>query len=167
VKDDIGTADQPELFGPLALAAEATLADVLGHPIRFANVERLSEAGRRNLILRLRCLNATAGDGPANYIIKKVETEQHSPQFYGGNRDLGFIVLEDLGHHRSLVDPLLHAAAASAEKALFRYSACLGKLHADTIDRQPCCRLCLGFAWPASSPEPLCFGRLARSRTRR
>ena len=133
MKDDAGTADQSEPFGPLVHAAEATLADVLGHPIRFANSDshNLADAGAWD---RQRFLSDWAG---SQFLSGLGSAAQHSPQFYGGNRDLGFIVLEDLGHHRSLIDPLLHEAAASAEKALFRYSACLGKLLADTIGKLP------------------------------
>ncbi|MEZ4859976.1 MAG: phosphotransferase [Caldilineaceae bacterium] len=60
----------------------------------------------------------------------------HGPHFYGGDRALGFIILEDLGRdHRSLVEPLLHEDAASAERALLKYITRLGQLHADTIGR--------------------------------
>jgi phosphotransferase family enzyme len=160
--DDSSSADKPETFDSLVIAAERILSDVFGSQIRFTNVERLSESGRRNLILR--CLSSPISDLPSSYIIKKVESDSydpedadswdsqrffsdwigsqflsalggeanHGPQFYGGNRELGFIILEDLGHHRSLVEPLLHEDAISAEKSLFRYSTRLGKLHADT-----------------------------------
>jgi len=60
----------------------------------------------------------------------------HSPRFYGGDRQLGFIILEDLGEgHHSLVEPLLEGDAASAEAALIRYMTRLGKLHADTTGK--------------------------------
>ena len=163
--DDSCRADKPETFDSLAIAAERMLSDVFGSQIRLTSVERLSEPGRRNLILR--CLSSPISDFPSRYIIKKVESDSyhpedpdswdsqrffsdwvgsqflsvlggganHGPRFYGGNRELGFIILEDLGHHRSLVEPLLHEDAISAEKSLFRYSARLGKLHADTVNQ--------------------------------
>lgn len=60
----------------------------------------------------------------------------HGPRFYGGNRELGFIILEDLGEkQQSLVEPLLEGDAASAEAALLRYITRLGKMHADTVGR--------------------------------
>jgi hypothetical protein len=59
----------------------------------------------------------------------------HSPRFYGGDRELGFFILEDLGPHRSLVEPLLEEDAASATRALLHYAARLGRLHAETIGR--------------------------------
>lgn len=163
--DHSSKADAPETFDSLLRAAERILSDASGHPIHFTYVERLSEVGRRNLILR--CLCFPTGELPSRYIIKKVEADSyhpedsgswdtqrffndwvgseflsafgskanHAPRFYGGHRELGFIILQDLGHHRSLVEPLLHEDADSAEQALLRYSARLGQLHADTIDQ--------------------------------
>jgi Phosphotransferase enzyme family len=66
--------------------------------------------------------------------LSTIATESpHSPRFYGGDRTLGFIILEDLGVHHSLVEPLLEADARSAEQALLTFATQLGKLHADTI----------------------------------
>jgi hypothetical protein len=60
----------------------------------------------------------------------------HGPHFYGGDRTLGFFVLEDLGRQqRSLVEPLLEGDAATAEGALLRYVTRLGNLHADTVGK--------------------------------
>lgn len=60
----------------------------------------------------------------------------HGPHFYGGDRQLGFIILEDLGaEQRSLVEPLIEGDAASAEAALIRYMTRLGKMHADTMGK--------------------------------
>lgn len=57
----------------------------------------------------------------------------HSPRFYGGNLAQGFFLLEDLGVHHSLVEPLLEGEADRAEHALLAFAARLGKLHASTI----------------------------------
>ena len=57
------------------------------------------------------------------------------PLFYGGDLSQGFFVLEDLGEHRSLVDPLLRGDAASVETGLVKYGACLGTLHAMTAGK--------------------------------
>jgi thiamine kinase-like enzyme len=163
--DDSNQIPRPETFNALTWEAERMLSDIFGSQIHFTHVERLSEPGRRNLILR--CLSAPTNNFPSRFIIKKVEADSynpeypsswdsqrffsdwigsqflsslegginHGPHFYGGNRDLGFIILEDMGHHRSLVEPLLHENADSAEAALFRYSTRLGKLHADTVNQ--------------------------------
>jgi hypothetical protein len=58
-----------------------------------------------------------------------------SPYFYGGDLEQGFYVLEDLGEHRNLVDPLLHGDPVSAESGLLKYYTCLGNLHAMTAGR--------------------------------
>lgn len=163
--DDSGTIDKPETFDIITSTAEKMLSDVFGSQIRFTNVDRLSEPGRRNLILR--CVSAPTSEFPSRFIIKKVEANSynpddtnswdtrrffsdwigsqflsslgnganHGPHFYDGNRDLGFIILEDLGHHRSLAEPLLNEDAISAEAALLRYSSRLGKLHASTVNQ--------------------------------
>ena len=55
------------------------------------------------------------------------------PAFTGGDYFMGLFILEDLGDHRSLVEPLLKEDAASAERALLRFSARLGAVHAATI----------------------------------
>jgi hypothetical protein len=60
---------------------------------------------------------------------------QHSPRFYGGDRNLGLIVLEDVQHVRSLVQPLLGSNRTDAERALLQYATCLGQLHAETIGK--------------------------------
>jgi hypothetical protein len=60
-------------------------------------------------------------------------TLPYSPRFYGGDYAGGFVILEDLGPHRSLVEPLLEEDAASAEDALLTFAALLGQLHAATI----------------------------------
>ena len=163
--DNSGRADNSEPSSSLISAAEHMLSDVFGRQIRFTNVECLSEPGRRNLILRcfsspssgfpssyiIKKVEAVAynPDDPDSWDSQRFFSDwigsqflstlgggaDHGPYFYSGNRELGFIILEDLGHHRSLVEPLLHEDALSAEAALLRYSARLGKLHADTVNQ--------------------------------
>lgn len=73
----------------------------------------------------------------AEFLSSVSPTAEHSPRFYGGHRDLGFILLEDLGtQHRSLVEPLLDEDAASAERALLKYVTALGRMHADTMGKE-------------------------------
>lgn len=142
-------------FAPQMAAAEALLSAGLSRDIRVTGAERLTQEGRRNMILRCAVAGAS-GDGPTSIIIKQavshdprrrfssewagaefLETiagpSRYGPRFYGGDRSLGLIVLEDLGEHRSLVEPLLQGDAAAAEQALLVYAARLGGLHADTI----------------------------------
>jgi len=150
-----------EAFAPLLAAAERLLSKEFGREVRLGDAARLSEDGRRNLLVRSSDL---CGGLPASFIIKQVVVDTynpddaaswdirrffsdwvgaqflsamtggpHSPRFYGGDHSLGFFILEDLGPHRSLVEPLLHEDAASAERALLRFSARLGAFHAATI----------------------------------
>jgi Phosphotransferase enzyme family len=144
--------------------AEQVLSTAIGSQIQFMRVERLSEGGRRNLLLR--CHTPPASGLPPSVMIKKVETKSyspehtdrdtlrffndwigsqflsalpsqlsHSPRFYGGDRTVGFIILEDVPHHARLVESLLGHDRTQAEQALLRYAACLGQLHADTLGK--------------------------------
>jgi Phosphotransferase enzyme family len=146
---------------PILAAAERILSRERGRHVRLGHVERLSEGDRRNLLLR--CRDLTGGSPPSFIIKKVVtdsydpadtasfDTSRFfgdwsgaeflsailpapkTPRYYGGDRDLGFFILEDLGVHRSLVEPLLDEDAASAERALLALSTCLGSVHAATI----------------------------------
>ncbi len=59
-----------------------------------------------------------------------------SPRFYGGDRELGFVVLEDLGDGECLADLLQGDDASRAESALFAYVTTLGRMHAATIGKE-------------------------------
>lgn len=72
----------------------------------------------------------------AQFLSEVCGDSHHSAHFLGGNRELGFVVLEDLGEHSSLVQPLLEGDADSATQALFAFATRLGRLHADTFGRQ-------------------------------
>jgi hypothetical protein len=154
-----------QAFEPLRISAEQILSVALGNQIHINKIERLTEKGRRNLLLR--CLSHPTNGSPASFILKKVETEhynpdeadswdtrrffndwvgsqflstipsnfQHSPHFYGGDRQLGFIMLEDVQHANGLVEPLLGDDRAQAERALLEYATCLGQLHTETIGK--------------------------------
>jgi hypothetical protein len=149
----------------VVFAAEQVLSTVVGSQIQFTRVERLSEGGRRNLLLR--CYLPSSSNLPSSLIIKKVEASsyhpedpnswdtirfsndwmgsqflsalpsqfKHSPHFYGGDRAVGLIILEDVQHHARLVESLLGRDRTQAERALWQYSTCLGQLHADTIGK--------------------------------
>jgi hypothetical protein len=107
---------EQEAFEDLRLAAEKILSTALNNNIEIVKIERLTEKGRRNLLLR--CFINPINGLPSSFIIKKVETEnynpddadgdirrffndwtgsqflntipnnsQHSPYFYGGDRN--------------------------------------------------------------------------------
>ena len=151
-----------EAFKPLVVAAEGLLSQHYSDRISIAKIERLTEPGRRNLLLR--CFIEPVHGLPASFMLKKVEGKydpnnaelwdtkrffndwvgsqflntipskvKHSPRFYGGDRQLGMIVLEDVQHRNSLVEPLLGSNRDRAEWALFEYASCLGHLHNDTL----------------------------------
>lgn len=69
----------------------------------------------------------------AKFLSEIALEEKHGPEFYGGNIELGFIGLEDMGEESSLVDPLLKGDAASATSALIAYAERLGQMHASSI----------------------------------
>jgi hypothetical protein len=163
--DDADQAPETEMFRVLTSEAERMLSDRFGSQVHFTTVERLSEPDRRNLILRclstpagnlpakfiIKKVQADVyePDNPDSWDTQRFFSDwigsqflsslggeaRYGPQFYAGNRELGFIIMEDMGPHRSLVEPLLLEDAARAEEALLRYSICLGKLHADTVNK--------------------------------
>ena len=153
--------DDRDRLAPILAAAEQVLSKTLGGQVRLGEVEPLTEKGRRNIVLRCRNLSGgppagfivkkiVAGNydprdmaswdvrrffsdwAGAEFLSTNRSTSLLSPRFYAGDRALGFFILEDLGPHRSLVEPLLEENAASATTALLRYASCLGKLHAAT-----------------------------------
>jgi hypothetical protein len=74
----------------------------------------------------------------------------YGPRFYGGDRALGFFILEDLGQDQPrLMEPLLQGTAAEAEEALLQYITRLGKMHADTIGKRAQYQAVLHAANPA------------------
>ncbi len=55
------------------------------------------------------------------------------PRFYGGDRDAGLIVVEDLGDVTGLHDLLQGTDPAIAEASLLQFAALLGRMHAQTF----------------------------------
>ncbi len=55
------------------------------------------------------------------------------PRFYGGDRDAGLIVVEDLGEVTGLHDLLQRTDPAIAEARLLQFAALLGRMHAETV----------------------------------
>ena len=151
----------------IRLAIEALLSEGRAVPIQLADLERISEEDRRNLLLRA-TLASPRGDLPQTLIVKKVVADHynpddatawdtarflkdwagaaflskvapaagHGPRFYGGDRALGFILLEDMGnYHGSLVGPLLSDDEVLATAALHSFALRLGQMHADTFGK--------------------------------
>lgn len=157
----------------IVAAAERVLSTAVGHATQLTQVEFISERGRRNLLLRCHCssdpglppsliikkVNANSYNPNnsnswdtlrffrdwigAQFLSTISDQYPHSPRFYGGDRTLGFIILEDVPHHARLVESLLGCGSASAdlsvrnqaERALLQYAACLAQLHVDTLDK--------------------------------
>ncbi|HEX5690368.1 MAG TPA: hypothetical protein VFX76_10225 [Roseiflexaceae bacterium] len=79
-------------------------------------------------------------DGPASRLFNEwaslqflstiAPEAQLAPRFYGGDRAVGLIVMEDLGEGESLIQPLLGDDRARAEAALDIYFRSLGRLNA-------------------------------------
>jgi thiamine kinase-like enzyme len=61
---------------------------------------------------------------------------RNGPAFYGGSRDGGFILLEDLGDDVSLVDALFRDDQKVAKTELNDLAECLGTMHAETFGRE-------------------------------
>lgn len=177
--DNSSQVENSQTFDSVVIAAELMLSGLFGSQVHFDKVERLSEEDRRNLILRcsispaaelppsyiIKKVEAEAYE-PENleswdtqrffhdwvgsqFLSSLGQQVDHSPRFYAGNRELGFIILEDLGHHRSLVEPLLHEDALRAEAALLRYSTRLGRMHADTVNQMGVFEKLLGAVGPS------------------
>ncbi len=156
---------EQETFAPLRVAAERILSEVLGNQIHIDKIDCLTEKGRRNLLLRCfirpvdglpasfiikkveaeiynpddpcswdtrRCFNDWIGSQFLSRIPSKFK---HSPRFYGGDRHLGMIVIEDVQHRHSLVESLLGSDLTQVEWALLEYATCLGHLHTDTLGK--------------------------------
>lgn len=148
----------------IVAAAERVLLTTVGSPIQFTRVEHLSEGGRRNLLLRchtpydnglppsliIKKVEANPynpeepnwntmrffKDWMGSQFLSTIPSKfKHSPRFYGGDRNLGFIILEDVQHRSRLVEPLLGDDCSRAEEALLKYATCLGQLHADTLGK--------------------------------
>jgi hypothetical protein len=151
-----------EDLSSLVLAAQELLSAKFGKAIHIPSLNRLTDPDRRNAVYRCTAYseNELTGSfiikkisGPAfstrdpddwdvtrffndwvgaEYLESVFMGSPIGPRFFGGNIDMGFFILEDLGEHRSLVGPLLEGDATGAEKALQKFAVCLGKLHAST-----------------------------------
>lgn len=59
-----------------------------------------------------------------------------SPRFYGGDRDAGFLLMEDFGRGTRLDHALLGSDAAAAEKTLVALFDTVGRMHAQTMGKR-------------------------------
>jgi hypothetical protein len=154
--------EEQDVLVPVLTGAARVLSTALGRHVRLGDALQLTEEGRRNVVLRCRNLSGGvpssviikkvvmenySPDDIASWDIRRFLSDwvgaqfvsaipgdpRYCPRVYGGDYALGFFIVEDLGHHRSLVEPLLEEKADSAEKVLLTFSARLGALHAATI----------------------------------
>ncbi len=72
----------------------------------------------------------------ARFLSECATNEKHGPAFYGGDIAHGFIVLEDMGEHTSLVEPLLKGDAHTATAALVAFARRLGRMHAASLGKE-------------------------------
>ena len=72
----------------------------------------------------------------ARFLTECAPDEGHGPAFFGGDVQQGFIILEDMGEHTSLVEPLLQGDATSASEALIAFARRLGRMHACSVGKE-------------------------------
>lgn len=90
------------------------------------------------------------------FLTEYAPDQKHGPAFYGGDREQGFIILEDMGEHTSLVEPLLEGDAAGASAALIAFAKRLGAMHASAFGKEEAFRAIqheISPAWAALSVQ--------------
>lgn len=162
---DNSSAELMEQNTALIEAAETIVSTSLKKPIHFTSMERLTGPGGDSILYRCMSTFAgepTASfmikkSAKSLLAIEHLGTEQGkrflndwvgaeflsslrtdnriSPAFYGGDMEQGFFILEDLGEHRNLVNPLLQGDAINAEIGVLKYYTALGTLHATTAGK--------------------------------
>ena len=103
-----------------------------------------------------RFLNEWAG---LQFLNASFDDDPLAPRIFGGDRDLGVIVMEDLGASESLIPSLLGSDPMTAEINLIDYMQMLGRLHGRTAGKQDeynCIRQALG-------PDRVYFSSAAES----
>jgi ankyrin repeat protein len=63
-------------------------------------------------------------------------SHEYALRLFGGDREAGVIVIEDLGDGEALVDRLMGDDPERAEEGLRMLAECLGKMHAETMGHQ-------------------------------
>ena len=168
--------EHADAFAPIVAAAARLLSERFGREVSLGAAVQLSEEDRRNLLLRVHdiCGPTSFSFIIKKVVVEKYDPEDtaswdsrrffsdwagaeflsavldvpRSPRFYGGDYSTGFFMLEDLGEHRSLVEPLLEGDAVGAERALLSLSTCLGSVHAGTIGQAAAFERVLGAIGP-------------------
>jgi hypothetical protein len=70
------------------------------------------------------------------FLARVAPSDPIAPRLYGGDRNAGLIVLEDLGRRETLDQVLLGEDARAAENGLVDLAALLGRMHALSMGRQ-------------------------------
>jgi hypothetical protein len=156
--------DQTASLTPFVTAAQKLLSRTLNGPVRLGDAEVLRDFGYPK-VLRCEILQAPSDVGTKVVIkrcgvrndgtydpaagnrallsewagarfLQDVNLDPPlGPRCFGGDRDSGIILVEDLGDGKSLADVLQGDDRASRENGLLQYSASLGRLHAATAGR--------------------------------
>jgi len=145
-------------------AAEQLLASTWQRSVRLSDPTALTDPDRRNVVIRCRVesdhgpasvvikqvvaadfdpddskswdVRRFFNDWCGNAFLSSLgKGAVLSPRFYAGERLAGYFVLEDLGPHHSLVEPLLEGKSENAAAAVRAFGRVLGRLHVSTIGR--------------------------------
>jgi hypothetical protein len=146
-------------------AAESLLGTSLGGPARVVSVDRLDRDGHaavfrlhvaapgiETIVLKQahRSDDAPfdpedqASDGRAGRLwnewaglefLTRLNRRLVTPRFLGGDRHLGFVLLEDLGRGASLAEVLLGSNYHAAVRGLKGYASALATIHTETFSR--------------------------------
>jgi hypothetical protein len=155
----ISIANESNHAALLAAATRALRARGLAHrELRLVAV--LSEPERRNLLLRCTegersfILKQVRGDYDPNQLeawdtrrffrdwvgsefLTSLGGEAHGARFFAGDRELGFVVLEDLRSAQDPLQTLLHGSRERAEQVLAQFMTRLARMHGATLGARP------------------------------
>ena len=179
---DNSSAEIMEQNTALIKAAETTVSTSLKESIHFTSMERLTGPGGDSILYRCMSTSASEPTtsfmikkSPKSLLsVEHLSTEQGmrflndwvgaeflaslhpdngiSPTFYGGDREQGFFILEDLGEHHNLVNPLLQGDRVNAENGLLKYYSALGALHAMTAGKASVFEAMFSARFPGQQP---------------
>ncbi|HEV2065527.1 MAG TPA: phosphotransferase [Thermomicrobiales bacterium] len=139
-----------EAFGAVRLDA-GTLLDSSGRSnlFRFSRLSGSDSAPASVIVKRAAAMGDEAYDpdqpgGPASRLFNEWASLQFlgemapdpplAPRLYGGDREVGILVMEDLGHSaEGLPDRLLGDDSVAAEADLVAYATTVGRMHGRTV----------------------------------